>query len=203
MHICCRMYRSFHPLLLQFQRTLSTSNALYIGVLLLEIFSLCRMRGGLANWRINCPFTIDHEQWHYSIKQEYHWIETGKLTTKKSNSFCKPWTQPKYPINMKHKFNRNGNSLTSLIWLKLSLGLFRNGVAIATYLRLPLAPMVEVSSPTSCRSRFANVPSWRTLDWSCRCFARVPPYRNTSPPDNHAHDYVLLYCSLCFLKRLC
>jgi hypothetical protein len=47
-----------------------------------RFFSLCKMRGGLVNWRIHCPFTIDHEQWHCSIKQEYHWIETGKLTAK-------------------------------------------------------------------------------------------------------------------------
>jgi hypothetical protein len=126
------MCRSFPLLLLWFRRTLSISDALCIGVLLLEIFSLCRMRGGLVNWRMNCPFTIDHEQWHCSIKQEYHWIETGKLTANKSYSFCKPWTQPKYPTNMKHKFSRKGNSLTSLIWLKLSSGLLRNGVAICS-----------------------------------------------------------------------
>jgi hypothetical protein len=65
---------------------------------------------------------------------------------------------------MKQKFSRKGNSLTSLIWLRLSSGLLQNGVVTAIHLREPLAPAVEVSSLTSCQSRFACMPPRRTLD---------------------------------------
>ena len=84
------MCRSFPPLLLWFQRTLSTSNVLCFGFLLLEIFSLYKCEGALLIEEFNCPFIIDNKQWYCSIKQEYHWIKTGKLIAKRQIHFANP-----------------------------------------------------------------------------------------------------------------
>ena len=88
---------------------------------------------------------------------------------------------------MMEKFRRQGNSLTSFVCLKLSVGLIEYGVGTGAYLYYLLAPAMEVSLPPMWYSLFARLPPHRTLCRSWRFFYRLPPCRNNCLPIDQAH----------------